>query len=177
MTDKLLKLLEFVEKIPSIVVVLAMFYAYHWFTTQDKVPIIKTDKVTVSELDKNSVSSDPRDLVEIMDGVEDARTGKVNASITLPPDATQEMVDRAVDSLGGDKAVSEPSDKPGTNIYSIQIRRAPHGVGVYGNIKMDNGNIDYGYGLHYRNKRIVYQAGVDHAGRFEGRVAYELIQW
>lgn len=177
MTDKLLKLLEFVEKIPSIVMIIAMLYGYHWFTTRDKVPVIKTDKVTVSELDRNSVASDPRDTVDIMNKVDNIRDGNVKPSITLPPDATPEMIERAVNSLEGDNAISEPGKDPGTNIYSIQIRKAPHGVGLYGNLKMSGGNIDYGYGLHYRNKRFVYQAGVDHDGRFEGRVAYELIQW
>lgn len=177
MTDKLLKLLEFIEKIPSILMICLMLYGYHWFTTRNNVPVIQTDKVTVTEIDKSNISSDPRDVVDIMDKVESAREGKVKPSVTLPPDATPEMVARAVDSLEGDKAIAEPGKDPGTNIYSIQIRKAPHGVGVYGNIKMDCGNVDYGYGLHYRNKRFVYQVGVDHDGRFDGRVAYELIQW
>jgi hypothetical protein len=83
---------------------------------------------------------------------------------------------KAVDSLDGDIALSEPIAKPGTNIYSIKIRRSPHGIGLYAGIDKDD-STEFEYGIHYRNKRWVYQIGTNANNDFNARIAYELIQW
>ena len=178
MMDKLLKVLEVIEKSPSIIVVALMIYAYHWYTT-DTPKVVKTDGVTINTVTQDlNINGDIRDKAETYEEIEKAREGKVKPSVTLPPDAGEETVARAVDELNGDIAVSEPTEKSsGTNVYSITIRRAPHGVGIYGDVTARNGNMDFGYGLHYRNKRWVYQIGVDQDRDFNGRIAYELVQW
>lgn len=90
--------------------------------------------------------------------------------VILSPTASKEEVQRAIDELDGDCVLSEPSNTPGSKIYSIRVRRALYGIGLYA-------DTDKEFGLHYRNKRWIYQIGRDKDGDPTGRITYELIQW
>ena len=176
MTDKLLKILEFVEKIPSIIVCVALLYAYHIFTTDSKPNIVNTDKVTSEVITGENITSDLKETDSLLNNIKDIRNDKVKPNIVLADGVSSDSVQKAVDSLDGDIALSEPITKPGTNIYSIKIRRSPHGIGLYAGIDKDD-STEFEYGIHYRNKRWVYQIGTNANNDFNARVAYELIQW
>ena len=145
------------------------YYAYKFFKPDEPVQVVPVEKVT-QEVVTNVVASGKDTNKQVFSEIQDAKNKNTKAAIVLPPTASPAEVQRAVDSLGGDIAISEPSSKPGTSIWSIKVSRAKYGIGFYVDSEKE-------VGLHYRNKRWIYQAGIDVDGKFAGRVAYELIQW
>ena len=129
-----------------------------------KTPIVQVQKVdtpTIQEVTGRDERTSEQAFTEIQ---------KAEPVVVLSPTASKEEVQRAIDELDGDYVLSEPSTKPGSHIYSIRVRRALYGIGLYA-------DTDKEFGLHYRNKRWIYQIGRDRDGDTTGRITYELIQW
>lgn len=96
-----------------------------------------------------------------------------------PVGTSEEDIKEILKKDNGDLAITEKNanSKPGTNIYSVHLDHSEHGIGVYVGGKVDPGEVSTSYGVHYRNKRWVYNVGIDTKGGVDARVAYEVIQW
>lgn len=95
------------------------------------------------------------------------------------PSSDKKAIENKLYNDKADIALKEKKEDGTTNIYSISVKKAKHGVGFYLNYTDRDGDKikNTSGGVHYRNKRFIYQAGVDLKGRPECRVAYELFQW
>ena len=83
MMDKLLKVLEVIEKIPSIILVALMIYAYHWYTT-DTPKVVKTDGVTINTVTQDlNINGDVRDKAETYEEIE--KNSPVEATASESP--------------------------------------------------------------------------------------------
>lgn len=129
-----------------------------------KTKITKVEKIdtpTIQEATKSDTQTSEQMFTEI---------NNAEPVVVLPPTATETEVQRSIDELKGDYVISTPSTTPGSSIYSIRVRRALYGVGLYA-------DTDKEVGLHYRNKRWIYQVGIDKDAKPNCRIVYELIQW
>lgn len=108
----------------------------------------------------------------------------------VAPDLTEEIVSADTKDIekqkvamvkkdNGDVGIAE-AKKGSTNgsidLYSIHLDKEKHGLGIFGGVNSKDGS-RVEYGLHYRNRRVVYQVGTSNQGGFNARVAIEAIQW
>lgn len=157
----------------------------YWFNKDNNVEIVETqgvnEEIVNNILDKYEFN--PKTTTnEVMKEVNQIRSG---TSTTKPiavfetGTSTQE-IQKAVNKDKGDFTLSEPAPEgvTGTYLYSVHIDKYKYGVGVFVATKPDSSIKDETIvGIHYRNKRWIYQVGVDRDMRVETRVAYEVFQW
>lgn len=188
----------FISMLIPLVILLLIFYSlmWNWSTNRSRVTVV-TCGVTQATVDKamgNKENEVYKEITEIKKLEEAEQLSKnlkshqILNSSTLkldkrydrayfaPEESSKENIDKELERRKGDKVIvdKESNVKPGTTIYSIKNVKKTVGLGAYVGY---NEGVGKSYGVHYRNKRMTYQVGVDGDNHLEGRVAYEMIQW
>lgn len=189
---------RFISMLILFITLLLIFYPllWNWYTSRGKITVVKGG-VTQETLDKvmgnkeNEVYKEITEIKKLEEAEQlskDLKSHQILNSSTLkldkrydrtyftPEESSKENIDKELERRNGDKVIvdKESNVKPGTTIYSIKNVKKTVGLGVYVGYNEDVGK---SYGVHYRNKRITYQVGIDSDNHLEGRVAYEMIQW
>lgn len=165
----------------------------HWEKNQKNVAVIKgVSPEVVNRVMNGETSKVYEDIQRILKLQEAEKTekelkshkqpsakeldNKYERTYLTPEESTKENIKADLDKRDGDAIIvdKESNVNPGTTIYSIKNVKTTVGLGVYAGYSEGVGK---SYGLHYRNRRTVYQVGVDNDGHLEGRVAYEVFQW
>lgn len=185
MIEKIKKLLTNKYLWSLIIIIIVTIIIYNYISNSTRVIVHDATSTGVSEsvvkdiLTSENVAHAETIAPQITKKIENIKEKDPAPLVNLPPTATEKEIQAAIDEDKGDLAIKEENVnvRPGTNIYSIHLDKSKHGIGIYGAMSYDAGEVKGGYGLHYRNKRWVYQAGVGARGGFDGRIAYEVIQW
>lgn len=189
---------RFISMLILFITLLLIFYPllWNWYTSRGKITVVNGG-VTQETVDKamgnkeNEVYKDITEIRKLEEAEQISRDLKshqpLNSSTVkldkkydrayfTPEESTKEKIDKELEHRDGDRVIvdKESNVKPGTTIYSIKNIKKTVGLGVYVGYNEDVGK---SYGVHYRNKRMTYQVGVDSDNHLEGRVAYEMIQW
>lgn len=167
-----------------IFIILLVALGYKWYIARQNVKIHNvnqgvSESIVKELLDSDGVPDSKDTSKEIIKKIEQIKIEQVSPIIVLPPGTPEKDIQAEVNKDNGDLAIREENSTstPGTSIYSIHLDKSKHGIGIYGAMTYETGQVRGGYGLHYRNKRWVYQAGVNSHGGFDGRIAYEVAQW
>lgn len=185
MIEKIKKLLTNKYLWSLIIIIIVTIIIYNYISNSNRVIVHDATSTGVSEsvvkdiLNSENVAHAETTAPQITKKIENIKKENQAPVVNLPPTATEKEIQAVIDNDKGDLAIKEENVnvRPGTNIYSIHLDKSKHGIGIYGAMSYDAGEIKGGYGLHYRNKRWVYQAGVGVRGGFDGRIAYEVAQW
>lgn len=185
MIEKIKRLLTNKYLWALVVILIITITIYNYISNSNKITVHDATSTGVSEsvvkdiLTSENVAHAETTAPQITKKIENIKEKDQAPLVNLPPTATEKEIQAAIDEDKGDLAIKEENVnvRPGTNIYSIHLDKSKHGIGIYGAMSYDAGEVKGGYGLHYRNKRWVYQAGVGARGGFDGRIAYEVIQW
>lgn len=185
MIEKIKKLLTNKYLWSLIIIIIVTIIIYNYISNSTRVIVHDATSTGVSEsvvkniLNSENVAHAEITAPQITKKIENIKKENQAPVVNLPPTATEKEIQAAIDNDKGDLAIKEENVnvRPGTNIYSIHLDKSKHGIGIYGAMSYDAGEIKGGYGLHYRNKRWVYQAGVGARGGFDVRIAYEVAQW
>lgn len=185
MSEKIKKLLTNKYLWSLVIVLIVIITIYNYVSNSNKVTVHEVLGTGVSEsvvkdiLSSENVAHAEKTAPQVTKKIEKIKEKDPAPLINLPPTATEKEIQAAIDADKGDLAIKEENVnvRPGTNIYSVHLDKSKHGIGIYGAMSYDAGQVKGGYGLHYRNKRWVYQAGVGDGGGFDGRIAYEVLQW
>lgn len=143
------------------------------------VPSVNTQNVKTA-LDSAGFKMSNEKAGAIVDKIEKrVASGPADFKATVPNEKkADEVVKQVAKDDKADVVVKEEKPNP-TNTeqkdlyyYGIHMEKQAHGYGVYTDLDKDGS-----YGLHYRNNRLVVEAGKKYkGGSFTGRVAYEIIQ-